>query len=471
MSGCAPTQTASTATSTPTILLSTSTPEPILTPEPTSTATPTPSILEKHEHVLAYSEKDQVFIVDENGKNITTIKSDIGWIQDFKVSPDNKSVIFTLLDKKNSDFGYYGYGLHFQTLGNKKNTPIVSQNIRVIFADWVNNEQIIATTLDETFLWSTDGTKEVIASHKGLFQSPQDSFIYSTTSPTQHDALILQRYVADDIEEEGCKIFHLDMSNGQIVKLAGGVKNGSCDYTWLPDSRYASITHNEVIDYFYVDITSTFDAETNSILYTQNNVDNPTWSPDGKYFSHFYWTYSRSKAFAFDIKTYDFQGNDETVFSYSGGTPISERLWSSDSQLLLYRENRTFNVVDISTLSTTKVIKYADVSPKYNPIVWWSPTSNHIFFTAITNDNGEVKNGIHYVSIESNSATLVAELPKFPDFVNSVVVTSPDNQYTVLYVNISGHAIFTVIDNETKTSTVQLQSDTGGPPSKVLWIK
>ena len=260
------------------------------------------------------------------------------------------------------------------------------------------------------------------------------------------------------------------MKNGALEKLASGIKSYSCNYSWIPDSRYVALTHIEEIDNHNVAFTSVFDTENKTILYTHENVSHLTWSPNGEYYSYIDWA-NTSNLFAFGINTYDLQGNDESIFSYSTGTPISERAWSSDSQFLLYRLNRTFFVVDLNSLSAKRVIRYANVSPKYNPISWWSPTSNHIFFTAAENNNGEAKNGIYYASLESNSITFVAGMPKFPDGVVSDVLTSPDNQFTVLYVSTREIGIFTIINNGTKGYTSQFEVPPRGLAIKSIWLK
>ena len=65
----------------------------------------------------------------------------------------------------------------------------------------------------------------------------------------------------------------------------------------------------------------------------------------------------------------------------------------------------------------------------------------------------------------------VVELPKFPDQVTYEVKTSSDNRYTALLVNMHGPGVLTILDNETKLATTQLNFDTGGPSTMLVWIK
>ena len=105
-------------------------------PELTPTSTPAPSKIEKLTHAFAYGEENNILIVDENGKKVEIVKTEIGWIKDFKFSADNAKVIFSIIDKKNSDSAYYGYGLHLQMVGSSASTEILSQNIRVVFFEY-----------------------------------------------------------------------------------------------------------------------------------------------------------------------------------------------------------------------------------------------------------------------------------------------------------------------------------------------
>ena len=333
---------------------STLTPTKTKTPEPTFTATPTPSILEEYNHALAFSEKEYIHIVDENGNKILSIKSSIGWIHNFSFSPNGNNVIFSILDKKSNDFVYYDYGLYYQTIGKITYIKhILPSDVRIVFADWVSNDQIIVVTLDETFLWSSDGTKQSIEYHYGLFQDANNSIFGTETSPDGKNAIISERkYLPDDNgygSLVGNRVFNLDFLEGTITEITNGPY---CIYTRLPDERY--ISKSCAPDEYGNYVIQIWDTKDNQVIYTHDGFE-PVWSSDQKYLTFEYRKIGFEKSFSFMIINYSLQ-DSKIVFDYSSSMIISDRKWSPDNRFLMFRENRSFFVVDMNDLTSKRVL-------------------------------------------------------------------------------------------------------------------
>ena len=420
-------------------------------PELTPTSTPAPSKIEKLTHAFAYGEENNILIVDENGKKVEIVKTEIGWIKDFKFSADNAKVIFSIIDKKNSDSAYYGYGLHLQMVGSSASTEILSQNIRVVFFEWLNSEEVIIVTLKDTFVLSTDGTKTKIEQHPSFFTNANRSHINYLKSPNLKSALILQQTFDTDGQAKGCGIYFVDFEKIHTVEI---LKSENCDgifkKNWSSDGKVISIQYREEVNNSWWFPALLFDVGSEEITVSDQStlLNIPTWSPDGQF-------YSSNKFNSFFVRMSDSQ-NEENYYQHSSSIFTDVINWSPNSQYFIYRDGGNYFIFNIKD-KTEKRINFPDL--KFNLDLnedkyWWLPDSSGVYFTATDSNH---KTAIYFLPLNSKKYQLVGDVLDFPIgdnyFFHGYISSSPDNKYSAVHYNTNESSFYLLIDNQTKLST------------------
>lgn len=455
LNGCVQATTTVPPTST---LTSTSTPiPPTLTPQPTLTETPTPSILEGHEFALAYAEQGDIQIVDENGDKIASVHNDAGWIYEFEISPDNRHIILSPMDKKDDDLYWYGYGLHIQTLGNKKDTVILPQDIRILFFHWIDNEHFLVITPEATFLWSLDGTAQVVEKHPGLFAEVSNSVFRATTAPDKNTILITQSQIKlkdSVVQPSVCTFFILNAKDWRIDEIA---KSEIClvgiKINWSPDSKYASISFGEEEENVRYPVVYVLRAQSKEIFDSKRTMlHDLLWSPNGAYYAF------NDNLLSLSVGIGDLE-QEEDVFQYNPQSWVSLQSWSPDSQYLLFREGRNYATLSLQDMTIKPVLALPDFQflPDGQPLVWWSPNSKSIYFLA-ADDTGA--NGVYLYDLQTNKPKLIAEFskPLPPYYMENNIMLSPDNKYSLIYfMNAEGKPIYVIIENQAHTVKAQIE--------------
>lgn len=453
--------------STPTESIPSLTPTLVNTPEPTPTSTSIPLKIEKLTHAFAYGEENNIFIVDENGKRVEVVKTELGWIKDFKFSTDNTKVIFSLIDKKSNDSAYYGYGLHLQTVGGDKNTEILPQNTRVVFFEWLNSEEMIVVTLDDTFLWSTNGTKRKIDEHPSFFADANRSHIDYIKSPNQKSVLVLQQTFGTDGQAKGCAIYFVDFEK---VHTAEVLKSENCDgifeKNWSPDGKVISIRYREDVNNAWWFPALLFDVASEEVTISDENtlLNLPTWSLDGKFFSS-------NKYNSFFVRTSDSQ-SEENYFQHGSSIFTNVVDWSPNSEYFIYKDGGNYFIFDTKDKTEKRIFNYPDLTFNFNlneNIYWWLPDSSGVYFTATDSNR---KTAIYFLPLGTKKYELVGETLEFPIgnfWYYGDISTSPDNEYSAVHYHTSEASFYLLIDNQTKLSTSLFK--TSGPVSIFQWLK
>ncbi len=412
--------------------------EPIqtLSTESTSTNTPSPeatlepSILENYLHVFAYADGNELIFLDENANRITTITNNSGWIVDFKVSPDANYVIYSPSNENAL--------LNIQKIGQKKIIQFSHQSKKIIYFDWLSNENFVVLTNDGYFIGSLDGSKTEINSNI-IFSQPADtrSFYSTIKSPSENNLLVLQSISStEDGKISGCAVYFIKHETGELKEL---VKEDNYCYfyestAWSPDENFASINYNEQDGKFTWDTTDVFNLTSGEVIHA-NEEDSLypfreiSWSPDGAFFSFI------KKIFTVVIQTNDLEGG-EIILNQDFGIPPDNKLaWSPNGRFLMYgRQPNYLYFFDVVEKKHTKIFiqDLQDLDIKYS---WWSSNSDGIFF--IAKDSSSELHGVYWYAIGSKEPENIGDLIKLkfkPYSPNIEVKQSPDNQFSAIYI-------------------------------------
>ena len=454
-------------TSTQTESLPSFTPTLVNTPEPTPTSTPAPSKIEKLTHAFAYGEENNIFIVNENGKSADIVKTEIGWIKDFKFSADNTKVVFSIIEKGNKAALYgsgSGYGLYLRSIGDYKDTEILPLADGVIFFEWLNSEEIIIVTLKDTFVWSINDAKQKIDEHPLFFTNAKDSYIDYIKSPNQKSVLLSQQKFGIDGYPSGCAFYYVDFEKVHTVEILKSEDcNGIFDKNWSPDGKVISIRYREKINNASWNPALLFDVTSEEVAVSSDENTLLSWSPDGKF-------YSSSNFNSFFVRVSGSE-NEENYYQHSSSIYTQVVGWSPNSQYFVYTDGGYPFIFNTKDKTEKRIFNYPDLeilSLNGNKF-WWLPDSSGFYFTATDNNN---KTAIFYLPLGTKKYELVGETLEFPNnnFLHSGKISfSPDNKYSAVYYNKGYVSCYLLIDNQTKLSISLLK--TASPLSIFQWLK